>query len=109
MSRLGLSLSKMGFTWPQSALRRSSASRGKATFALLFYRKYAMVLCFPLMATREEKVRMVEQGAPARRRRLGAHGMIFQRRRVFARLREGLTYEEIAGRGRRERLMDPAD
>ena len=39
---------------------------------------------------------MVEQGAPARRRRLGAHGMIFRRRRVFARLREGLTYEEIA-------------
>ena len=39
---------------------------------------------------------MVEQEAPARRRRLGAHGMIFRRRRVFARLREGLTYEEIA-------------
>ena len=34
--------------------------------------------------------------APARRRRLGAHGMIFRRRRVFARLREGLTYDEIA-------------
>ena len=39
---------------------------------------------------------MVEQGAPARRRRLGAHGMMFRRRRVFARLREGFTYEEIA-------------
>jgi len=34
--------------------------------------------------------------APARRRRLGAHGMIFRRRRVFARLREGFTYDEIA-------------
>ena len=39
---------------------------------------------------------MVEQGAPARRRRLGAQGMIFGRRRVFARLREGFTYDEIA-------------
>ena len=39
---------------------------------------------------------MVEQGAPARRRRLGAHGMMFRRRRVFAQLREGFTYEEIA-------------
>jgi transcriptional regulator with XRE-family HTH domain len=39
---------------------------------------------------------MVEDKAPARRRRLGAHGMIFRRRRVFARLREGWTYEEIA-------------
>jgi predicted transcriptional regulator len=39
---------------------------------------------------------MVEGKAPARRRRLGAHGMMFRRRRVFARLREGFTYEEIA-------------
>ena len=39
---------------------------------------------------------MVEDKAPARRRRLGAHGMMFRRRRIFARLREGFTYEEIA-------------
>ena len=39
---------------------------------------------------------MVEDWAPARRRRLGAHGMMFRRRRVFARLREGFTYDEIA-------------
>ena len=39
---------------------------------------------------------MVEGEAPAKRRRLGAHGMIFRRRRIFARLREGFTYEEIA-------------
>src|ERR1700735_4294844 len=39
---------------------------------------------------------MVDDKAPARRRRLGAHGMIFRRRRVFARLREGWTYDEIA-------------
>jgi uncharacterized membrane protein YccC len=39
---------------------------------------------------------MVEQGAPARRRRLNAHGMVSRRRRIFARLREGLSYEEIA-------------
>ena len=39
---------------------------------------------------------MVEATAPTRRRRLGAHGMMFRRRRIFARLREGFTYEEIA-------------
>src|SRR5882757_4759858 len=39
---------------------------------------------------------MVEQQAPTRRRRLGAHGMMFRRRRVFASLREGFTYDEIA-------------
>jgi predicted transcriptional regulator len=39
---------------------------------------------------------MVEDKAPARRQRLGAHGMMFRWRRVFARLREGFTYEEIA-------------
>jgi DNA-directed RNA polymerase specialized sigma24 family protein len=39
---------------------------------------------------------MIEDKTPVRRRRLGAHGMMFRRRRVFARLREGLTYDEIA-------------
>jgi hypothetical protein len=43
---------------------------------------------------------MVEATAPARRRRLGAHGMMFRRRRIFARLREGFTYEEIASEER---------
>jgi uncharacterized protein YdbL (DUF1318 family) len=39
---------------------------------------------------------MVEDKAPARRRRMGAHGMMFRRRRIFAQLREGFTYDEIA-------------
>jgi transcriptional regulator with XRE-family HTH domain len=39
---------------------------------------------------------MAEDTAPVRRRRLGAHGMMFRRRRIFARLREGFTYDEIA-------------
>jgi hypothetical protein len=39
---------------------------------------------------------MAEDKALVRRRRLGAHGMVFRRRRIFARLREGFTYEEIA-------------
>jgi hypothetical protein len=39
---------------------------------------------------------MVEQKTPVPRRRLGTHGMMFRRRRIFARLREGFTYEEIA-------------
>ncbi len=34
--------------------------------------------------------------APVERRRLGPHGMVLRRRRIFARLREGLSYEEIA-------------
>ena len=39
---------------------------------------------------------MAEDKAPVRRRRMGAHGMMFRRRRIFAKLREGFTYEEIA-------------
>jgi hypothetical protein len=39
---------------------------------------------------------MVEERTSARRRRLGAHGMMFRRRRIFASLREGFTYDEIA-------------
>ncbi len=39
---------------------------------------------------------MVEDKAPARRRRMGAHGMMFRRRRIFAQLREDFTYDEIA-------------
>jgi transcriptional regulator with XRE-family HTH domain len=40
---------------------------------------------------------MIEDPPPARCRRMSANGMIFRRRRVLARLREGLTYDEIAG------------
>jgi uncharacterized protein YdbL (DUF1318 family) len=39
---------------------------------------------------------MAKDKAPARCRRLGAHGMMFRRRRIFASLREGFTYDEIA-------------
>jgi predicted transcriptional regulator len=39
---------------------------------------------------------MVEDRAPVRRRRLGGHGMMFRRRRIFVQLREGYTYDEIA-------------
>ncbi len=39
---------------------------------------------------------MVDDEEPTRRRRLGAHGLMFRRRRIFARLREGFTYDEIA-------------
>jgi hypothetical protein len=44
----------------------------------------------------KERVWMIEDRAPGRRRRLGAQGMMFRGRRIFARLREGFTYEEIA-------------
>lgn len=40
---------------------------------------------------------MVREMAPASRRRLGAQAMVLRRRRIFARLREGLSYEEIGG------------
>jgi D-alanyl-D-alanine dipeptidase len=40
---------------------------------------------------------MIEDGAPARRRRLGAHGMMFRRRRIFARLREVAAEAVAAG------------
>ena len=40
---------------------------------------------------------MVQELAPARRRQLGAHGKMARRKRIFARLREGASYEEIAG------------
>jgi hypothetical protein len=39
---------------------------------------------------------MVQEMAPVRRR-LGAHGKMARRKRIFARLREGASYEEIAG------------
>ena len=39
---------------------------------------------------------MVQERAPVRRR-LGAHGKMARRKRIFGRLREGASYEEIAG------------
>ena len=39
---------------------------------------------------------MVQELAPARRRRLSGHGMMLRRKRIFAGLREGLGYDEIA-------------
>ena len=39
---------------------------------------------------------MMEDGAPARPRRPSAHGKVMRRRRIFARLRDGLAYDEIA-------------
>jgi hypothetical protein len=39
---------------------------------------------------------MVEEMARPGRRRPNVHGMMLRRRRIFARLREGLAYDEIA-------------
>src|SRR5271166_1070248 len=49
-----------------------------------------------MQAVAEREFGMVREMAPARRRRMGAAGMILRRRRIFARLREGLSYEDIA-------------
>jgi hypothetical protein len=40
---------------------------------------------------------MDQEMAPPSRRRLNAQGMMLRRRRIFASLREGLSYDEIAG------------
>jgi hypothetical protein len=42
------------------------------------------------------KQRINEGAAPAKRRRLGAEERISRRRRIFARMREGWAYDEIA-------------
>ncbi len=39
---------------------------------------------------------MIDETAPLRGRRPNAHGKILRRRRIFARLRDGLAYDEIA-------------
>src|SRR5271165_1609707 len=49
-----------------------------------------------MQAIAEREFGMVREMAPARRRRMGAAGLILRRRRIFARLREGFSYEDIA-------------
>jgi hypothetical protein len=39
---------------------------------------------------------MEQETVAPKRRRISAHGSVLRRRRIFARLREGLSYEEIA-------------
>ena len=64
---------------------------------LLCFAEYLLLyLTFTRYPGRRGRGWMVEDKAPARRRRLGAHGMMFRRRRIFAQLREGFTYDEIA-------------
>jgi hypothetical protein len=43
---------------------------------------------------------MVDDRAPALARRLNAHGRVLRRGRIFARLREGWAYDEIASQER---------
>ncbi len=43
---------------------------------------------------------MVDDRAPALARRLTAHGRVLRRGRIFARLREGWAYDEIASQER---------
>ena len=43
---------------------------------------------------------MVDERAPALARRLTAHGRVLRRGRIFARLREGWAYDEIAAHER---------
>ena len=41
-------------------------------------------------------VQEIQETRPASHRRMGARGMVLRRQRIFARLREGLGYDEIA-------------
>jgi hypothetical protein len=43
---------------------------------------------------------MIDERAPALARRLTAHGRLLRRGRIFARLREGWAYDEIASQER---------
>jgi hypothetical protein len=47
--------------------------------------------------------RINERAAPVKRRRLGAEERISRRRRIFARMREGWAYDEIAREERAKR------
>src|SRR5271156_4803846 len=66
-----------------------------STFVCVLQKICYCISFYPISGSLKESC-MVEQGAPARRRRLGVHGMMFRRRRIFASLREGFTYDEIA-------------
>jgi transcriptional regulator with XRE-family HTH domain len=66
-----------------------------ATFSFVF-QDICYCISFPPIRVESDEFGMIEDLPPARRRRMSANGMIFRRRRL-ARLREGLTYDEIAG------------
>jgi hypothetical protein len=61
------------------------------------FRNYAILTRFPLkpQTLTDGELRMVQETAPLRRH-LGALGKMRRRKRIFARLREGASYEEIA-------------
>jgi hypothetical protein len=68
-------------------------------FSLRLFRTYARLRCFSVFERpeRPRKAGMFDDGVPPRRRRMRGLGLTLRRRRTFARLREGLTYEEFAG------------
>jgi hypothetical protein len=84
----------------------SEPPRNPSISGIFFFFKHFLVdslnlqysLCFRSQSrgTVAKRGGVVEHKAPVRRGRLGAHGLMFRRRRIFARLREGFTYEEIA-------------
>jgi hypothetical protein len=108
--------------WPGAILRRAWRSspsikfrpRHKANFAQCLY-DFQNTRCSEAfsnkwrLCARGKESSMVEATTPTRRPRLGAHGMMFRRRRIFARLREGFTYEEIANEERVDDHPHPAD
>jgi hypothetical protein len=63
------------------------------------FRRHAILWRFSVKraALAEGELRMAQELAPpARRRRLNGHGMMVRRKRIFAGLRDGLRYDEIA-------------
>src|SRR5690349_17910301 len=85
----------------QRCLFHAGPSRAKAlpTFSLQIFRISAILCCFPLNSGPKpaaRRCRMDQERTPPRRRRLGGPGVLLRRRRIFAWLREGLSYDEIA-------------
>src|SRR4029077_7801077 len=77
------------------SLTKSTVNAIRANIFFRFYGICVILRRFPVRPRHKERL-MVEDKARARRRRLGAHGMMFRRRRIFGSLREGFTYDEIA-------------
>src|SRR6185437_11699916 len=85
---------------PERAIARTIGFMKSMNFLALF-RIIMIYSAFPTSrkdarGARGRRNAMADDRTPVRRRRLGAHGLMFRRRRVFAQLREGFAYNEIA-------------
>jgi hypothetical protein len=99
-------VARPGFLWiaTRAATAPSRESAGFRAFRRFFRHclsdchesRYAAPFVKQSAARRRKEAVMDQEVAPVRRRRMGPQGMMLRRRRIFARLRDGLNYEEIA-------------